>query len=179
MISLQNLHIDSKTCEIYLLVDVWANTDGPLLFACFGGHRKCSIGWVIMLWFQVVGRHLLQQFCSGFNVLKLENTDISHKKREVRLGLFFSFSFLLFSWMKTLYFNTNFFIPSVHWNIVSTSMVNVWNLTCDRPLTWTSDNQNDRATMLLVMHICIKRHVWCQAITSTKMTQIAYANSIE
>ena len=32
--------------------DVWANTDGPLLFACFGGRRKCGVWWAIMPWFQ-------------------------------------------------------------------------------------------------------------------------------
>ena len=43
---------------MYLLVYVWANIDGPLLFTCFGAHRKCSIGWAIMPWFQGSGRRL-------------------------------------------------------------------------------------------------------------------------
>ena len=34
------------------LEDVWANTDGPLLFTCFGGHRKCGVWWAIIPWFQ-------------------------------------------------------------------------------------------------------------------------------
>ena len=47
---------------MYLLVDVWANIDGPLLFTCFGGHRKCSIGWAIMPWFQGSGRCICCRF---------------------------------------------------------------------------------------------------------------------
>ena len=38
----QNVHLE----------DVWANTDGPLLFSCFGGRRKCGVWWAIMPWFQ-------------------------------------------------------------------------------------------------------------------------------
>ena len=30
------------------LEDVWANTDGPLLFTWFGGRRKCGVWWAIM-----------------------------------------------------------------------------------------------------------------------------------
>ena len=37
---------------MYLLVDVSADTDGPLLFTCFSGHQMCSLEWVIMAWFQ-------------------------------------------------------------------------------------------------------------------------------
>ena len=46
---------------MYLLVDVWANTDGPLSFTCFGGHRKYLIGWAIMPWFQGSGRCLCKK----------------------------------------------------------------------------------------------------------------------
>ena len=38
------------------LEDVWANTDGPLLFTCFGGRRKCGVWWAIMPWFQEPAR---------------------------------------------------------------------------------------------------------------------------
>ena len=38
----QNVHLEV----------VWANTDGPLLFTCFGGCRKCGVQWAIMPWFQ-------------------------------------------------------------------------------------------------------------------------------
>ena len=34
------------------LEDVWANTEAPLLFTCFGGRRKCGIWWAIMPCFQ-------------------------------------------------------------------------------------------------------------------------------
>ena len=50
---------------MYLLVDVGANIDGPLLFTCFGGHRKCSIGWAIMPWFQGSGRRLCVKACKS------------------------------------------------------------------------------------------------------------------
>ena len=32
--------------------NVWANTNGPLLFTCFGGRRKCGVWWAIMPRFQ-------------------------------------------------------------------------------------------------------------------------------
>ena len=32
--------------------DVWANTDGPLLFTCFGDNWKCGVWWAIMPRFQ-------------------------------------------------------------------------------------------------------------------------------
>ena len=38
------------------LEDVSANTDGPLLFTCFGGRRKCGVWWAIMPWFQEPAR---------------------------------------------------------------------------------------------------------------------------
>ena len=38
------------------LEDVSVNTDGPLLFTCFGGRRKCGVWWAIMPWFQEPAR---------------------------------------------------------------------------------------------------------------------------
>ena len=32
--------------------NVWGNTNGPLLFTCFGGCRKCGVWWAIMPRFQ-------------------------------------------------------------------------------------------------------------------------------
>ena len=32
--------------------NIWANTNGPLLFTCFGGRRKCGVWWAIMPRFQ-------------------------------------------------------------------------------------------------------------------------------
>ena len=42
--------------QMYLYEDVWANIDGPLLFTCFGDHRKCGVWWAIMSRFQEPAR---------------------------------------------------------------------------------------------------------------------------
>ena len=45
------------------LEGVWANTDGPLLFTCFGGRRKCGVWWAIMPWFQGPARWEWGLYC--------------------------------------------------------------------------------------------------------------------
>ena len=47
----ENLHIDCKTYEIHVLVEILANINIPLFSILFNWHQKCLIWWAIPSWF--------------------------------------------------------------------------------------------------------------------------------
>ena len=71
--------------------EVWANYDGPSLFTCFGGSRKCGVQWAIMPWFQGSARwellsHKLGHYSRDSLVLHADWTSILRETYTENIG---------------------------------------------------------------------------------------------